>query len=292
MKKMKIALLVAATSCYLTSIAQSPISGFMNGKNKGSLVASYNVESYSKVFLVPEKVDGVPVFNKVDIASTSLFVTLGLSKKVDIQLNVPYIKTKGNASDDVLNNLNYQNERSGLQDISAYIKYNPYNIKAGKGNIAFIGSIGFHTPLSNYNVNEGLQSIIAIGNRATQLNAFIVSQFKAANGIFVTGSLGYSLRNNQVPNAFISELKAGYAGKNVYIDFYGASQISSKGVDILKEGFTGFFPATQVNYDRIGANIFVPIYKGFGIAGGAAAYVGGRNLGESTGGYGAVIYSF
>lgn len=289
---MKIALLIAATSCYFTSIAQSPISGFMNGKNKGSLVVSHNVESYTSVYLVPDKVDGVPVFNKVEIASTNLFATLGLSKKVDIQFNIPYVKAKGNASDDVLSNLGYQNQRSGLQDIAAYIKYNPFNIKAGKGNIALIGSLGFQTPLSNYNVNEGLQSILAIGNRATQLNAFIVSQFKAASGIFITGSLGYSFRNNQVPNAFISELKAGYASKNVYIDIFGASQISAKGVDILKEGFTGFFPATQVNYNRIGVNIYVPIYKGFGLAGGSATYVGGRNLGQSTGGYGAVIYSF
>ncbi|MFC4261851.1 hypothetical protein ACFOWM_03090 [Ferruginibacter yonginensis] len=293
MKSMKIALAIAVLSVPALVKAQSPVNGFMQGKGKGNVVVSYSSESYDKVFLVPTKVDGVPVFNKVTTTSVNVYGTYGISNKVDLQLSVPYIKSKGEASEQVLANLGYTNEMKGLQDISLYAKYNPYNFKIGKGNnIALLGSIGFQAPIGDYKVDQGLQSIIAIGNRATQLNTFIAAHFKGKNGTFLTGTLGYSIRGNDVPSAFISELKAGYANKHFYVDVFAASQLSSKGVDIVNEGFKGAFPLTKVNYNRIGINAYVPVVKGFGITGGFSAYVDGRNLGEASGGYGGVVYSF
>lgn len=288
--KIALALLVLGTPALLK--AQSPIGGFMQGKGKGNVVLSYNSESYSDVYLVPEKVEGVPVFNKVTTNSFSLFTTVGITDKLDVQLNVPYIKTTGEASDQVLTNLNYQNERKGLQDVSVYLKYNPINKKIGKGTLAFIGSIGLQAPIGDYRVDEGLQSIIALGNRATQLNTFILAQYKLENGVFFNGNMGYSLRSNDVPSAFISELKGGYAGKKFYADIYATSVLAGEGTDILKEGFDGVFPKTKVNSNKIGLNLYVPIKSGFGLAAGASSYVAGRNLGASSGGYGALIYSF
>ena len=292
MKLFKIAFALVAVAAPILLKAQSPIGGFMQGKGKGNVVLSYNAESYTDVYLVPEKVAGVPVFNKVKTNSFSLFTTVGITNKLDVQLNVPYIKSTGEASQQVLTNLNYQNERSGLQDVSVYLKYNPINKRIGKGNLAFIGSIGLQAPIGDYRADEGLQSIIAIGNRATQFNTFILTQYKMDNGVFFNGNLGYSLRSNDVPGAFISELKAGYAGKKFYADVFAASQLSGEGTDILKEGFDGVFPKTKVNYNKIGLNLYVPIKSGFGLAGGFSSVVGGRNNGASTGGYGALIYSF
>ncbi|WP_371357814.1 hypothetical protein, partial [Salmonella sp. M127] len=81
---------------------------------------------------------------------TNLFATVGLSKKLDLQVNLPYIKSTGQASDAVLNNLGYQNERKGLQDISLYLKYNPFNFKTSNGNLALMAAVGVQTPLGNY----------------------------------------------------------------------------------------------------------------------------------------------
>ncbi|MFX5813278.1 hypothetical protein ABTE31_21470, partial [Acinetobacter baumannii] len=78
------------------------------------------------------------------------------------------------ASDAVLNNLGYQNERKGLQDISLYLKYNPFNFKTSNGNLALMAAVGVQTPLGNYRVDESLQSILAIGNRATQINTILI----------------------------------------------------------------------------------------------------------------------
>jgi hypothetical protein len=47
-----------------------------------------------------------------------------------------------------------------------------------------------------------------------------------------------------------------------------------------------------VNYSRVGVNVYVPLRYGFGISGGYSSYIAGRNLGASSGGYGALIFSF
>jgi hypothetical protein len=54
-----------------------------------------------------------------------LYATYGLSDKLDVVMSLPYIAAEGNASQEQLNNLNYSNTRSGVQDVSLFLKYNP-----------------------------------------------------------------------------------------------------------------------------------------------------------------------
>lgn len=275
------------------SMAQSPVNGFMKKSGEGALVLSYSQESYSKVFLVPSEIDGVPVFNDVTISSISFFGEIGITDNFNLVLNVPHIKSEGNASEAVLANNGFENERKGIQDIKVYAKYRFHTFNFKNSTLDLIGAAGFETPLGNYSADEGLQSILAIGNEATSFNGFGIATFKLNSGLFATGQLGYSLRNNDVPNALLSEFKIGYAASKFYVDAFVANQLSDdSGVDILGEGFTGFFPATRVNYTRIGVNAFVPLTKELGITAGTNAYISGRNLGKATGAYGGVVYSF
>jgi hypothetical protein len=68
--------------------------------------------------------------------------------------------------------------------------------------------------------------------------------------------------------------------------------VSDGGVNILGEGFTGFFPATDVTYTRAGLSAYVPVAGGFGLTAGASKYLTGRNIGEATGFFGGLVYSF
>ncbi len=285
-----------ASLCLLLTglcVAQSPVNGFMKKSGEGALVLSYSQESYNKVFLVPNEINGVPAFNDVTISSLSFFGEIGISDNFNLVLNVPHIKAKGNATEAVLTNNGFENERKGIQDLKIYAKYRFHTINFEKSTLDFIGAAGLETPLGNYSADEGLQSIIAIGNEATSFNGFGIATFKIKTGLFATGQLGYSIRNNDVPNALLSEFKLGYAASKFYVDAFIANQLSDdSGVDILGEGFTGFFPATRVNYTRIGVNVFMPITEKFGITAGTNAYISGRNLGKATGAYGGVVYSF
>ncbi len=291
MKSPKILLLLS----FLCSIglvkAQSPISGFMQNKGNGSLVISQNYEYYDEVYLVPKKVNGVPIFNNVTIRSTSFYGTYGITDKLNLVVNLPYVSAEGSASPQVLKNLNFENKREGLQDVSAYLKYNAFSSAMADGNLNLVGALGIQTPVGDYKVNEGLQSILAIGNRATSINAMAVALYKNNSGFFTSGQVGYNVKNGEVPNALVSEFKVGLAN-NYYVDAYIANQVSMGGTDILAEGFQGFFPSTRVNATRVGINAFVPVYGGFGLSGGGSVYIDGRNLGKSTSIYGSAIFSF
>ena len=140
----------------VAAVAQSPINGFMQGKGKGNVVVSYGMEKYDEVYLVPKLVKGVPVFRDVDVSSASLFATYGITDKLDVVVSLPFITAKGNASEAVLQNLGFENERSGIQDVSAFLKFNPFDINIGSSNLKLIGALGVRTPVGDYKVDEGL----------------------------------------------------------------------------------------------------------------------------------------
>ena len=276
----------------VAAVAQSPINGFMQGKGKGNVVVSYGMEKYDEVYLVPKLVKGVPVFRDVDVSSASLFATYGITDKLDVVVSLPFITAKGNASEAVLQNLGFENERSGIQDVSAFLKFNPFDINIGSSNLKLIGALGVRTPVGDYKVDEGLQSIIAIGNRSTTVSAIAVAMFKTKYGVFASGQFGTGFATEGVPDSYMSEFKLGYAGKKFYLDLFAVNQTSAFGVDILGNGFQGFFPATKVDFTRVGANLYVPVYKAIGLVGGANSYIAGRNIGKATGYYGGVVYKF
>ncbi len=286
-------LFLAILFCFpIFANAQSPVSSFMTPKGKGAVAISVTSEKYSTVLLHPSVSDVVPVFNNVQITSKSYFGTYGISDKLNVTIGLPYIIAKGNASEGTLTALGYKNEKKGFQDGSLFLKYNPYSLSVGENKINFILAAGVKTPFGKYKVDEGLQSILAIGNRATNVTTLAIAQFRSKSGFFASTQAGYSFRSGVVPNAVIGEIKAGYGAARFYVDAWFAGQISQGGVNVLGEGFTGIFPATDVSYNRIGANIFVPIAKGFGISGAFTQYISGRNVGKSTGFSGAIIYSF
>jgi len=274
------------------ALAQSPVSGFMNGKGHGAIAVSYTAENYDKVFLVPNDAVGIPVFNEVDVTSISLYATYSILNNLDAVLSLPYIQARGQATEDVLNELGFENERDGIQDVSAFLKYRPFSADFGSSSMDLVLAGGVKTPLGDYKVAEGLQSILAIGNRATSFTGMAIAQFRTDMGWFVGTQAGYSLRSGEVPNAFLCEIKAGYGSSRFYADLWFASQVSDGGVNILGEGFQGFFPATDVSFNRAGLNIYVPIAGGFGVSAGVSKYLNGRNVGQATGISGSVVYSF
>ncbi|NHN27393.1 hypothetical protein FIA58_017065 [Flavobacterium jejuense] len=292
-KKQLLLILAVTTLAYVNSAySQSPISGFMQGKGKGNISLSYSSEKYDKVYFIPEEVDGVPVFNEVKISSTSIYGTYGVTDQIDVILVLPYITAKGSASQEVLTNLNIENERKGFQDVSIFVKYNPFYFDFGSSSLRLIGALGLKTPLSNYKVEEGVQSIIAIGNRSTTISTTGMAMFKMNSGVFASAQLAGNFASKEVPNSIATEVKLGYAASAFYVDGYLANQKSTGGVDIFGEGFQGFFPITKVNYTKIGLNAYVPVYEDLGIAAGASTLVAGRNIGKATGFYGGMVYKF
>lgn len=279
--------------------AQSLVSGFMAGKGHGSVVLSGTTERYDNVYLAPEKIDGVPIFQEVRVNSLNLYTTYGLSDKIDAVISLPYIQSKGKAAGAVVDDLNtlyptagYTNIRQGFQDITGLLKFKSYTREIGSSILDLLGVVSFSTPVSNYQTNTGYGYIIAIGNQATKYTASGVAHLKTSSGVFATGQVGYSLRTGLVPNALVGEAKIGYAGPRTYVEGFAAFQESNGGTDISEAGFNGFFPSTRVNYIRLGVSAYRPLAKGVGIVLGASTYVAGRNIGKSTGYSAGLSYNF
>ncbi|MCC3159393.1 hypothetical protein LJ737_19280 [Hymenobacter sp. 15J16-1T3B] len=286
----------AALLCLSTAgQAQSLITGFMAGKGHGSVVFTGTAERYRNVFLVPEKVDAVPIYREVRVSSVSLFANYGISNKVEAVVSLPFIQSSGRANKQVLDSLGaaYVNTRSGLQDLSAFLKFKVLTMPVGSSQLDLLGAVGVSTPASSYQSKADLGYIIAIGNRATKYTTVGVAQLRTPSGVFVMGQAGYSVRTNPVPDAFVADAKVGYAGLKLYAEAWASlQQSSSKGTDILQPGFTGLFTATRVNYTRVGLSLYKPLSKGVGLVLGASQYLAGRNVGQSTGVSAGVSYNY
>ncbi|MFC4261849.1 hypothetical protein ACFOWM_03080 [Ferruginibacter yonginensis] len=266
--------------------AQSPISPFLQGKNKKSFVVSYYGDSYNRFFL--EKNANMKTFSNVTTTSISFFSTIGLSDHVDLQLNLPYVKAKGVVTKEIADNLGYTNEAKGIQDFSFFFKYNLKKFSFKKSTLQLLGASGLSFPLGNYKLNDQYESAVSIGSRSIQLNNLFVVNYKWHFGLFAIGTAGYSIKGNHVPDAAITEFKIGYAGNRVYFDVFAARQSSNKseaGASALNEST---FQLSNINYSRIGANIYVPIIKKVGVAAGYNKYISGLSKGIE-GGYGALI---
>jgi hypothetical protein len=205
----------------------------MNGKDRGAVALSFTAERYETAFLVPEDADEIPIFNELPINSVTLFATYGVSPDLDLILNLPYIRSEGFATQQTLDELGYENSRSGLQDISLFLKYKLHAFRVGASRLDFIALGGLKTPVSNYKVDEGLQSILAIGNRATSLTAGGIAQLRMPVGIYVAGQAGYSYRSGEVPDAVVGEIKVGYGSSKIHVAGWYAKQFSLGGVDVL-----------------------------------------------------------
>lgn len=286
---------VAALCLGTAAQAQSLVTGFMAGKGHGSVVFTGTAERYRNVYLVPAKVDAVPIYREVRVSSVSMFANYGITDKIEAVVSLPFVQSSGRANRQVLDSLGaaYVNSRSGLQDLSMFLKFKVLSTPVGNSQLDLLGAAGVSTPASSYQSKADLGYIIAIGNRATKYTTVGVAQLRTPSGIFVMGQAGYSVRTNPVPDAFVADAKVGYAGIKFYAEAWASvQQSSSKGTDILQPGFTGLFTATRVNYTRLGVSLYKPISNGVGLILAASQYVAGRNVGQSTGISAGVSYNY
>lgn len=278
--------------------AQGLIDGFFNKKGDANVSLSYSNSTFDSFFVGKTKVDGVPAHNEISQNIFNFYANYGITDNLTAIVNLPYISAEGEGAPDPVNGTT---EQSDIQDLSIMVKYALFKDKLENGNMTYFTALGGSIPLG-YEPN----GILSIGNGAPALDGKLGMHYKNNSGFFGTAILGYTIRgeadNNfnvggnsdklDAPNSINTLLKVGYNCKIVYVDAWFDSQSSSsKGVDILGEGFFGNFPETRVNYARVGGNVFVPIVNNFGVNVGVGTTVDGRNLGNATTYSGGIVYS-
>lgn len=293
---------LATTSLFLLSLtslsAQSTTDGFFQPKGQGNLTASYTRSVFDAFFVGDERVEGVPAHNEITQQIFSLYGTYGITDRLTVIANVPFITADGDGEADPVNG---ETEVSGLQDVSLALKYQLFSLAVGNSSqLRGIGGLGVGIP-GGYQPN----GILSLGNGAFATDLSLGGHLQTDGGFFVTGVAGYSLRGTtddelntvaadelDVPDALLLTGKIGYGNDKFFASAWIDHQSSLDGVDIMGEGFSGNFPETEVNYTRAGLNIYVPVTQSIGLSAYYGTVLSGRNLGDSNFVGGGVTYSF
>ncbi len=259
----------------ISSFSQGPIDGYGKGKGNFAIGTSFNREKNGDFFAGSNT-----IFLPRNIQSYSLFGIYGITNKLDVQLNIPYV------------NLNSGQEQN-FHDGSIYLKYKVLNNKNKLGSLDIFGATGFYQPLSDYEVNGGS----AIGQQNNAIDARVVIQQNFKKGLFVSLQSGHFWKTNPTPNAILSSLKVGFANSKIYADIFIEHHESLGGTDYLGTGTLdpatrGGFISLGIGYTRIGGTVYKNVYKNFGAFVGGSYTVSGRNIGKATRIGLGIVYNF
>lgn len=274
------------------------VDGFFQHKGQGSLTASFTNSVFDGFFVGDTRVDGVPAHNEISQQIFSLYGTYGLTDRLTVVANLPFIVAEGAGVPDPVNG---ETEVSGLQDVGLALKYQLFATPVGNGGtFQGIGAVGVGIP-GGYEPN----GILSIGNGAFSTDLSLGGHLQTGSGFFITGMASYSLRGTtadefgvveadvlDVPDALVFMGKAGYGTEKFFASAWVDHQSSLSGVDIMGEGFSGNFPETAVNYTRAGVSLFVPLTPAIGVSGYYGTVLDGRNLGDANLVGGGITYSF
>jgi len=285
-KSTKISLLILICFYFMISDnevkGQALLDGFMKNKGQGTVAVSYSYESYDRFNFGNVEMDApAPVGGDVSTQSVALYANYGLFDNINIVISLPYISVKGTGDES-----ERVQERNNLQDVSIYAKWRPYQVQLGNGILSTITAVGLTTPASNYEPND----ILSIGSQATTGNANVLLQYMFKKGLFANAQAGYSLKGNNVPNAFTWSSKVGYAASKFYIDVTLLSQTSES--DAPDIGTDVPFYETRVNYTKLGVNGYYAITDKVGVSVGWYKYLASRNSVLSSGFSGGIVYNF
>ncbi|WKN31413.1 hypothetical protein PZB74_20905 [Porifericola rhodea] len=262
--------------------AQNLTDGFTLGQGNTTIALSYSWESYDQFYFADEKRDApAPYGGEISTQSISLFAAYGLTDKLDIIVNLPYIQAKGDGDDETLDQ-----DVDNLQDVSLFLEWNPLSLETDGGKLSFVGALGLSTPLSDYEAD----AVLSIGNQSTRMDPKVLIQYQTKSGLFANLQAGYSLRSNDVPNATVLGAKVGFAAAKFYLDIWSESQYSDSDAPDITPGEVPF-NETRVNYAQLGANAYYPISSLVGVSVGYGQYVSGRNVGLASRISGSLIFN-
>lgn len=215
----------------------------------------------------------------------SLMPAIGVSNRVNVILNLPYVWTSTSAG-----NLMGQ---KGLQDLSAWVKFRAAQYEG----LSVHGVVGGSLPVSNY-VPDFLPMSIGIGAR-TALGRVILNYTHPQTGLYLTmhGSLIwrsnikvdrdayqadgriYNSHEVQVPNGSDAAVRIGVVRRAWQLEAFGERMANLSGDNIRRNDMP--FPTNNMQATTVGFyGKFQP--KAIGVNARFGQVIDGLNMGQST----------
>jgi hypothetical protein len=283
----------------LPAAAQTPTDGLMMSRGKVCTVAMYTHDSWDHYWEGPLRRKNLNI-GTVTTQSLHLMAAAALGNRLNLIMDVPYVWTDVSAG--TLRGMR------GLQDLTVALKGKAYSAEVYGGKLSAFAVAGFSTPMSNY-VKDYLPASIGFGATTGSLRGTL--HYKTDLGLFVTANAGYTHRNNIridrdayftdrmvysdevfMPNVADGSVRLGYLDRLVQAEAILSRFTTLGGFDITRNNMP--FPSNRMQATRLGVNVVLrPAFmKAFSLNAGATYTTHGRNVGQSTGYYGALQYVF
>lgn len=283
-----VALLIIAALCYQPSNAQTEIDGIMMAKNNYCSGITYNYSSWDQYW------EGTFKRNNLNLGTVSNSMiaymgNYGVSDKLNVLFSLPYIKTKATAG--TLSSM------SGLQDLSLWVKWMPYEKEFGKSVLSFYTIGGLSLPVSNYSP-DFLPMSIGLKSKTISLRGMVDYQYASW---FATASATYVIRDkvtldrdlyyttelhntNKVamPDASSFNIRAGYRTSRMIAEAVWNKWTTLGGFDITRNNMP--FVSNRMNASTLGISLKYNLKKvdGLSLIANGNITLSGRNMGQTS----------
>jgi hypothetical protein len=281
-------LLTITILSYTSSKAQTEIDGIMMAKNNYCSGIMYNYSSWDNYW------EGTLKRNNLNLGtvSTSMIAYMGnygVSDKLNVLFGLPYIKTKATAG--TLHGM------QGLQDLSLWVKWMPYEKDFGKSILSFYAIGGVSVPVSDY-TPDLLPLSIGLKSRTVSLRAMADYQtgswFATASGTYVIRDrvaldresyYTTQLHNTNIvamPDASSINLRAGYRTGRMIAEAVWNKWTTLGGFDITRNNMP--FVSNRMNASMLGVNLKYNLknVEGLSLIANGNLTLSGRNMGQAT----------
>jgi len=270
-----------------TCLAQTDNDAIMMNKFQWCSGATYSHSSWNEYW------EGTFMRSNANIGtlttqSVSAMSIYGITDKLNVMANVPYIWT--NASAGTLHGM------KGFQDLGLWVKWKPVTLPMGKAKFSVFALGGFSTPLSNYPIDF---LPLSIGLGSTNLTGRLMAYYK--DGIFFARASGsYVWRSNvkldrtsyyttalhntnevEMPNLVTFNGSLGIYKKYLIAEAMVDNMTTLGGFDIRKNDTP--FPSNKMDQTSVGVHVkyTLPCDTHFAINGDEDYVVAGRNVGQA-----------
>ncbi|HTI11109.1 MAG TPA: hypothetical protein VL832_21205 [Puia sp.] len=268
--------------------AQTDEDAIMMAKNNFCVGGTYMYNSWDHYW------EGTFKRNNQNLGTVStqmfgLMGTYGISKKLNVLVNAPYVWTHATAG--TLHGMH------GVQDLTLWLKWLAVEQNVGKGVLSLYALGGGSIPLTNYQADF---LPLAIGLHSKTLSGRIMVDYQLGN-FFATASGTYTYRSNikidrtsyytteihytnevDMPDMTAFNVRIGYRSERMILEAVGMKMTTLGGFDIRKNDMP--FPSNKMNSTMLGAHAkynFKAV-EGLSLTGGGNYTVAGRNVGQAT----------
>jgi len=272
----------------IPSKAQTEIDGIMMAKNNYCSGIMYNYSSWDQYW------EGTLKRNNLNLGtvSTSMIAYMGnygISDKLNVLFGLPYIKTKASAG--TLHGM------QGLQDLSLWVKWMPYEKEFGKSTLSFYAIGGVSVPVTDYTPDL---LPLSIGLRSKTLSLRAMADYQIGSW-FATASATYVVRDkvtldresyyttqlhntNEVsmPDASTVNIRAGYRTGRLIAEAVWNKWTTLGGFDITRNNMP--FVSNRMNASMLGINMKYNLKKieGLSLIANGNITLSGRNMGQAS----------